>query len=89
MDIYIYIHQGQKVTVSNHLRLLYVGDHVTDVVGENAVQRGSPLAVLPQHEQTHVLLRGHRTTHVHRRVLGQSGQDGAHSERGRQIVFGR
>lgn len=44
-------------------RLLNVSYDQADVVREDAVQRGSPLAVLPQHEQTNVLLRRGRAAH--------------------------
>lgn len=52
-----------SVTHLRH-RLLYIRDDETDVVGENSVQRLSPLTVLSQHEKTNILLCWDWAAHV-------------------------
>lgn len=50
-------------------RLHHVGHHLVPVLRQDVVQGGSPLAVLPQHEETGVLLIGRRRGAVVLKVL--------------------
>lgn len=61
-------------------RLHQVGHHLVPVLGQDVVQRGSPLAVLPQHEEAGVLLIGRRRRAVvlevlHRDAAEQKGEE--------------
>lgn len=68
-------------------RLHQVGHHLVPVLGQDVVQRGSPLAVLPQHEEAGVLLIGRRRRAVVLEVLHRDAAEQREKKRTDAVDF--